>query len=110
MVFDQTGERFYLHDEVLVDQSDVESASVVDNRGHSAVELVLTSVGTKKFEKLTEGNVGKQCGMILNGQLVSAPRIMGPIRSGRAIIMSDFTEAEARRIAEGLSRSHGGGD
>jgi len=104
MVFDPTGERFYLHDEVLVNQSDVDSALAIMQNGRWAVELILTSVGTQKFEELTERNVGKQCGIVLNGQLVSAPRIMAPIRVGRAIIVSDFTGAEARRVARGLSR------
>jgi hypothetical protein len=103
-VFDQTGERFYLHDEVILDQSDVESANVVTERGRIAVALALTSAGARKFEEFTRSNVGKRCGMILNGRLVSAPWIMAPISSGRAIIMSDFTEAEASRIAERLSR------
>jgi preprotein translocase subunit SecD len=104
MVFEPTGEHFYFHDEVLVNESDVDSAIVIMQNGRPAVELVLTSVGTQKFEELTERNVGKRCGMLLNGQLVSAPRIMTAIRVGRAIVTSDFTEAEARRIAQGLSR------
>ena len=104
MEFGPTGERFYLHDEVLVDQSDIDSAVVITHNGRTAVELLLTSVGTQKFEELTERNVGKRCGIFLNSQLVSAPRIMVPVRSGRAIVTSDFTEAEARRIAQGLSR------
>jgi len=104
MVFRPTGEHFYFHDEVLVNESDVDSAVVIMHDGRPAVELVLTSVGTQKFQELTERNVGKRCGMLLNGQLVSAPRIMAAIRVGRAIVMSDFTEAEARRIAQGLSQ------
>jgi len=104
MAFDPSGKRFYLHDEVLVDQSDVDTAFVIMRDGRPEVELVLTPAGTQKFEELTERNVGKRCGMVLNDQLVSAPRIMAPIRGGRAIVASDFTEAEARRVARGLSR------
>jgi hypothetical protein len=103
-VFDQTGEHFYLHDEVLVNRSDIDSAFATMHDGRWTVELILTSIGSQKFGELTERNVGKQCGIVLNGQLVSAPRIMEPIRVGRAAIMSDFTEAEARRVAQGLSR------
>jgi preprotein translocase subunit SecD len=104
MAFDPTGERFYLHDEVLVNQSDVDSAFATMQDGSWAVELMLTAAGSQEFEELTEGNVGKRCGMVLNGKLVSAPRIMAPIRVGRAILASDFTEEKARRIAQGLSR------
>jgi preprotein translocase subunit SecD len=104
MEFGVTGERFYLHDEVLIDQSDIDSAVVITHNGRPAVELLLTSEGTRKFEELTERNVGKRCGMILNGELVSAPHIMAPIRVGRAIVAGDFTRAEARRVARGLSQ------
>ncbi len=104
LVFEPTGERFYLHDEVLVDQSDVDSAVAVMQDGRWAVEVVLTSVGTHRFEELTERNMGKRCGIVLNGHLVSAPRIVAPIRVGRAIVTSEFTEEEARRVARGLSR------
>jgi preprotein translocase subunit SecD len=103
MVFDPTGERFYLHEEVLVSQSDVDSAVAIMRDGRWDVELVLTSAGAQKFEELTERNVGKRCGMVINGELVSAPLIMAPIHVGRAIVAGDFTEAEARRVAQQLS-------
>jgi len=102
--FGRTGKRFYLHDEVLVNQTDVDSAFVTMQNDRWAVELMLTAEGSRKFEQLTEVNVGKRCAMFLNGKLVSAPRIMAPIRVGRAIVASDFDEAEARRVARNLSR------
>ena len=99
-----TGESFYLHDEVLMNQADVDSAFAVMPDGRPAVELLLTSEGAKKLEELTERNMGKRCGIVLNGQLLSVPRIMAPIHGGRAILTGDFTEEEALRIASGLSR------
>ena len=108
MVFEPTGESFYLHSEVLVDQSDVESAKVAIQNERPVVELVLTREGAKKFEELTGNNIGKHCGMVLNGQLVSAPIIRDTISVGRAIIVGDFTEDEAQRIAEGLKNPEAG--
>jgi preprotein translocase subunit SecD len=102
MVFSPTGESFYLHSEVLADQSDVDSATVTIQNERPDVELVLTREGAKKFEELTGNNIGKRCGMVLNGQLVSAPIIRATISTGRAIIVSDFTADEAQRIAKGL--------
>jgi preprotein translocase subunit SecD len=105
MAFEPTGESFYLHDEVLLNESDVDSASAVHSEGRWNVDLVLTPEGTRKFAELTANNVGSRCGMILNGRLVSVPRIMAPIMMGRAVIVSDFTEQEARRFARALTRS-----
>jgi preprotein translocase subunit SecD len=104
MVVEPYGKSFYLHDRVWVNESDVDSAFVTIQNGRWAVELRLTPQGSDKFEELTGSNVGKRCGMILNGQLVSAPRIMAVIRVGRAIVAGDFGEAEARRVAKRLSR------
>lgn len=104
MVFSLTGENFYLHNEILVDQSNVDSAMVTTHNGRPAVELLLTSEGTTKFQMLTGSNIGKRCGMVLNGQLVSVPIIRDTIRVGRAIIVGDFTEAETLLIAQGLNQ------
>jgi preprotein translocase subunit SecD len=104
IVFEPTGEIFYLQNEVLVKQYDVESASVLTQQGRPAVELILTSEGTKKFKELTANNVGKRCAMILNGELLSAPVIRDTISGGRAIITGNFTEAEAETIAKGLTK------
>jgi len=104
MVFEPTGETFYLHNEVPVNQDDVESAAVVMQQGQPAVELILTSRGTKKFEELTAQNVSKRCAMVLNGELLSAPIIRDTISGGRAIISGIFTEAEAEDIAMGLNK------
>jgi preprotein translocase subunit SecD len=104
MVFEPTGEIFYLHNKVLVNQHDVESAAVVMQQERPAVELILTSEGAKKFKRLTANNVGKRCAMVLNGELLSAPVIRDTISGGRAIINGIFTEAEAENIAVGLNK------
>lgn len=102
MLFEPTGEIFYLHKEVLINQNDVESAAVVMQQERPAVELLLTSEGAKKLKELTAQNVGKRCGMVLNGKLLSAPIIRDTISVGRAIITGIFTRAEAEAIANGL--------
>jgi preprotein translocase subunit SecD len=102
--FDKPGIRFYLHDEVVVDETDVDSAFVTVQNGCPAVELKLTPEGSRKFEEMTEQNLGKRCAMFLNGELMSAPRISAPIRVGRAVVAGHFTEAEAQRVANALSR------
>jgi preprotein translocase subunit SecD len=104
MVFGPTGETFYLHNEILVKQQDVESAGVVNQQKRPAIELILTSEGAKKFERLTAQNIGKRCGMILNGKLLSAPIIRDTISGGHAIISGIFTESEAEDIAKGLNK------
>ena len=50
----------------------------------------------------------KPIGMLVDGELITAPVIRTPIREGRAVINGDFTEEEAKRIAAGIVR-HGEG-
>ena len=104
MIFTPTGESFFLHNEVLLNETDIDSAFVIIQNERPAIQLVLKTEGSRKFEELTENNVGKRCGMILNGELVSAPRIKAPIRVGLAIISGIFTKDEAKNIAEKLSQ------
>jgi preprotein translocase subunit SecD len=104
IVFEPTGDIFYLHNEVLVNQFDVEFAAVVMQQGQPAVELILTSEGAKKFKELTAQNVGKRCGMVLNGELLSAPIIRDTISGGRAIINGIFTKSVAETIAKSLNQ------
>ena len=106
ILFEPTGESFYLHNEVLLNQYDVESASVVNQLGQPSVELILTSEGAKKFAFSTAQNIGKRCGMMLNGKLLSAPTIRDTISGGRAVISSIFTESEAEAIAKGLNEKN----
>ncbi len=94
---------FYLHEEVLMDNRDVESASVTMWGDHPAVEILFTPQGGEEFARLTSENVGKRMAIIVNGRLVTAPIIRASVTSGRAIINGEFTEDEAQRIARGLA-------
>ena len=104
MVFEPTGDIFYLHNAVLVNHLDVESAAVIIQQGRPAVELIMTSDGAKKFEELTSHNIGKRCGMVVSGKLLSATIIRDTIAGVRAIISGTFTESEAENIANCLNK------
>ena len=104
MVFEPTGNIFYLHNEVLLNQNDVKSAAVVTQQERPVVELILTPEGAIKFKDLTAKNIGKKCAMVLNGKLLSAPVIRDTIPGGRAIINGIFTKSEAEAIASGLMK------
>jgi preprotein translocase subunit SecD len=104
VVLSFTGERFYLHDEVLLSDEDISRASATLHNNQHAVDVVLTSAGREKWATATKENVGKRVAMIVNGRLISAPRINAPILKGRAVLMGDFSKEEALRIAEGLTQ------
>jgi len=67
------------------------------------VSVRFTSEGAQLFADITRANVGKQLGIFLDGELISAPVINEPITGGTAIISGGFTVEEARSLAKNLS-------
>lgn len=62
------------------------------------VEFSLNPEGAEKFSTLTGGNIGRQLAIVLDGKIVSAPRINARIRD-QGIIEGGFTEAGAQDLA-----------
>jgi preprotein translocase subunit SecD len=95
-------ETFYLHDEVLLTESDIVKASVVTLQKYPAVEVIFSEAGREKFAQITAQNINKHLGVLVNGELVCVPLIRDTVSIGKAIINGDFSEEEARRIANKL--------
>ncbi|WP_086608179.1 protein translocase subunit SecD [Erythrobacter donghaensis] len=66
------------------------------------VNITFDAQGGAKFAKLTTENVGKPFAIILDGQVLSAPSIRGPIIGGSAQISGSFTAASASQLAIAL--------
>lgn len=70
-----------------------------DQYGKVIVRFKLDSVGTEEFAELTENNVGKMLGIIIDGVMYSAPYIQGPIPQGSGHITGRYTTEEARALS-----------
>lgn len=104
------GRTFYLHPEVVLDQTDLDTVMVVPPAlpgGRATIDLRLNARGRDAFLEFTREHVGKRCAMVVDGKLLSAPVIRAPISQGRALIQGDFTEEEAQKIATALQRAVG---
>ncbi len=95
-------ETFYLHDEILLTESDIVKASVVTLQKYPAIEVIFSEAGRQKFAQITAQNINKRLGVLVNGELVCAPLIRDTVSIGKAIINGDFSEEQARRIANKL--------
>jgi len=102
MTFDPTGEKLYLHDEVLIDNTDISSAEATEWEGEYVVDLTFTEPGREKLARVTGQHITERMGMVVDGRLLSAPRINAAITQGRAVIVGALTEEEAKRIAAGI--------
>ena len=70
--------------------------------GQREIQLEFNSEGADQFGKITTANVGKRLGIVLDGQLYSAPNLNEPILGGRAQISGNFSEDEAKGVADAL--------
>ena len=97
-------ERLVLEDRVLFDRGDIISASAVkDEYGGHVVDFQFNRESSQRFSDLTESNQGRRIAIVVNGEIVTAPVIMMPIRGGKVRISYSFTKDEAADLAEKLS-------
>jgi len=83
----------------------VKKASVTfnDQTGKPQVALQFTNEGIDLFAKITERNVGKPVGIILDNYLVSAPIVERAITDGNAVITGNFSVDEAKKLATSIN-------
>jgi hypothetical protein len=93
----------YLHDEVIVNNSDIAAARVVEGSGPSqyTVGVEFNASGAEKMGAATGSHIGKPVAILLDGQVVMAPVVRTPIRAS-AVVIGNFTKAQAERIVNGI--------
>ena len=86
-----------------------EASVGTDSIGGYCVNLRFNKEGANRFGQLTEENTPdlqhghyRHLGIVLNGELYSAPRIVARV-SDRAEISGNFTESDARTLADALN-------
>ncbi|HMA15943.1 MAG: protein translocase subunit SecD [Bacteroidota bacterium] len=70
-----------------------------DENGRPAVSFRFDTVGAKRFGDATRDNVGRIFAIILDGEVISAPRIQSAITGGSGIITGSFTVQQAQDLA-----------
>lgn len=70
-----------------------------DQAGQNLVGLEFSDEGGDKFAELTMKNVGKTIAILLDGEVLTAPRVNEPITGGKAVITGQRTLQEAHELA-----------
>jgi len=92
----------YLHDEVVVSNSDIAAARLVQGSPTQySVGIEFNASGAEKMHAATGGHIGKPVAILLDGQVVMAPVVRASL-GGSAVITGNFTRAQAERIVEGI--------
>ncbi len=85
--------------------NDLQQTSVTfdQNTGKPQVTLVFTPDGTQKFADITKRNVGKVVAIVLDNQVIEAPRVNEAILAGNAVISGGFTVEAANALSTELN-------
>lgn len=70
-----------------------------DQNSNPAVSFRFDGAGGRKFGDYTAANIGKPFAIVLDNQVISAPRINQAIPGGSGIITGNFTIEEATQLA-----------
>jgi preprotein translocase subunit SecD len=73
----------YVQRQPVLTRADLtEAAALVDRQGKNFVGLRFSPEGARKLAQISTQNVGKLLVLVINGQLVAAPRIAEPLNRG----------------------------
>jgi preprotein translocase subunit SecD len=122
----RTNEKIYLHKEVLITNKDVIAAKVVEFDGVKEIQDQLQALGVKvdtdakvwyevaltfteeaaeRLAKATEGHLFKPLAIIIDGVIVTAPKLASKISKGARISGgSGFTKEQADKIVAALNQ------
>jgi len=67
-------------------------------RTYPGIELTFSSSGTSKFASVTSQNLNRHLAIVVDGQVLMAPKILEPIPDGMAQITGSFSEEEVKEI------------
>jgi hypothetical protein len=98
-------EKLHVEKTVQLDASHVRLVGVVgseasDQPGSLRIALTLTQEGAARFAQITREGKGRRLAILLGGQLWTAPLIREEITGGTLEISGNFTEGEAKALAD----------
>ncbi len=62
--------------------------------------ITFTDEGALRWARMTRENLGRNIAIVINGKVVTAPKVMAEIRQGKCRISGDLSKDEAGRIKQ----------
>ena len=99
--FEETGEIVNVSKRIILSGDNlIDAQPRMDNQNNQTiVSFNLDRVGAKRFGKATSQGVGQRLAILLDGKIISAPRVREPILGGSGQITGDFTFQSATDLA-----------
>lgn len=98
----------YLHNEVVVSNSDIAAVQVVETGGPSqyGISVKFNAAGAGKMRRATQAHIGKPLAILLDGQVIMAPVVRDAVGQS-AMLTGHYTKAAAQSIAERIIKGIG---
>ena len=104
LLYDEDNVPYLVKKRVLVSGENLTRANVdSDQQGRPAIGFRFDGAGARRFAVATAANIGKPFAIILDGKVISAPRINSAITGGQGIIEGGYTIASASEMVNLLN-------
>jgi preprotein translocase subunit SecD/SecD/SecF fusion protein len=104
LLMGEDGTPYLVKRRVIVSGENLVSASVTtDQSNQPAIGFRFDGQGARRFGETTANNIGRPFAIILDGKVISAPRINSAITGGNGIIEGSFTIASASELVNLLN-------
>ena len=104
LLIGEDGTPYLVKRRVIVSGENLVSASVTtDQSNQPAIGFRFDGQGARRFGETTANNIGRPFAIILDGKVISAPRINSAITGGNGIIEGSFTIASASELVNLLN-------
>ena len=87
----------------VIDNRDIVAAVAENTNGQWAVDFEFSTFGGRKWTALTKRNIGRGIAFMVDGYVMSAPKVFTAIEGTRSFVSGDFSQEEAERIAATLT-------
>lgn len=84
---------------IIVQGDQLNNAQAQFQEGEPVVHFSFNHLGAKKFAEATTKNRGRRLAIVLDGKILSAPVINGPITGGEGVVSGNFTVEAATELA-----------
>lgn len=74
-----------------------------DPQGRPEISIDFTAAGTRRLAELTRKNVHKQLAIVVDNQVLLAPKIESEVTEGHLLLTGAFTRQEFERLAQAIS-------
>jgi preprotein translocase subunit SecD len=94
-----------IHKKIIVTASDVAEAKLIDGASPPwTLELKLKPLGAKRLTRATRQNLDQPMDVVINGKVISSPKIKKEIKSDHLSISLKTSKEEAAEIADSLTQ------